>query len=340
MDYQILPYAPEFRDKVLELQTHLWSPDAKVNSAYLKWKYEQNPYLETPLITMALAEGKVIGMRGMYGAKWRMGSPGQTRTILVGGDLVIAPDHRKRGLVKRINTAAIARLSDLGHDYVLNFSATPATFFSSINSGWRSVGPYRMAARGPGEVSPELQTRVRQAERHVSIKKIPKPTNMEELVVRAGRHGPMQHVRDRRYYAWRFQNPLCVYRFLFWQDRGLEGFLVLRTARYNRAKVTQIVEWEATRSSVFEDLLFTALHHNRSHATAIWTAAMPSRAMRALRNAGFRRVDESSGVENYQPGVLVRAVDDEVPADRWAMAGLPLLDNANWNLRMIYSDTF
>lgn len=340
MDYQILPYSPEFRDQILQLQTHLWNPSTKVNSAYLNWKYERNPYFDPPLITMVLSAGEVIGMRGMFGAKWQVGSPGQTRTILVGGDLVIAPNHRKRGLVKKINAAAINRLSQLGHDYVLNFSATPATYFSSINSGWRSAGPYGMAGRAAGEISADLQARVRQAERHLSITETPNPSAMEELVQRAGRHGPMQHIRDQQYYAWRFQNPLNDYRFLFWQGNRLEGFIVLRAARYKRPGTMQIVDWEATNSGVFEDLLYTAIHHRSSHKTAIWTATLPSTAMRALGNVGFKRADESLGVKNYRPGVLVRAVNGETPPDQWVMAGRFLLDNANWNLRMIYSDTF
>ncbi|HKZ41902.1 MAG TPA: hypothetical protein VJ044_13135, partial [Candidatus Hodarchaeales archaeon] len=52
--YTMANYQPEFKKQVVELQKHLWSPSAALNAAYLEWKYERNPYLDTPLIYLAL----------------------------------------------------------------------------------------------------------------------------------------------------------------------------------------------------------------------------------------------------------------------------------------------
>ena len=57
--YEIRKYTPDCRDQIVELQRGLWSGDTALNSAHLRWKYEQNPYLEHPLIYMALHEGRV-----------------------------------------------------------------------------------------------------------------------------------------------------------------------------------------------------------------------------------------------------------------------------------------
>ncbi len=43
MKYEIIKYSLEFKSQVLELQTHLWSPDLALNAAHLEWKYERNP---------------------------------------------------------------------------------------------------------------------------------------------------------------------------------------------------------------------------------------------------------------------------------------------------------
>jgi len=77
MEYVIVKYGPEFKQQIVKLQTHLWSPDVALNTAYLEWKYERNPYMKTPFIHLALSAGQVVGMRGMYGAKWanRLPSP-------------------------------------------------------------------------------------------------------------------------------------------------------------------------------------------------------------------------------------------------------------------------
>ncbi len=71
MEYELLKYRPELKEQILKLQTHLWSlwsPDLALNRAYFEWKYDQNPYIDQPLIYVALCNGEVVGMRGLMGA--------------------------------------------------------------------------------------------------------------------------------------------------------------------------------------------------------------------------------------------------------------------------------
>ena len=73
--HKIRKYTPADRLQIVRLQRHLWSRDLAVNSEHLRWKYEQNPYVARPLIYMAVHEGEVVGMRGVYGARWQVGEP-------------------------------------------------------------------------------------------------------------------------------------------------------------------------------------------------------------------------------------------------------------------------
>src|SRR5215468_1001702 len=123
MGYEIVKYSPEFKQQVVQLQTYLWGPDVALNRAYLEWHYERNPYMRTPFMHLALSAGQVVGMRGMYGAKWQIGCPAQTFLAPGASDLVIAPDHRNRGLVAKIMEAAAADLVDNGYTYAFNLSA-------------------------------------------------------------------------------------------------------------------------------------------------------------------------------------------------------------------------
>ncbi|MEE8555494.1 MAG: GNAT family N-acetyltransferase, partial [bacterium] len=338
VEYEIVRYRPEFRTQVLELETHLWSSDVAVNSAYLKWKYEQNPYSDTPLIYVALAEGKVVGMRGMYGALWQIGESGQTLPGLCGADMVVAPEHRRRGLFTKINTVAMNDLARINHGYAFNFSAAPITFHASLRTGWRTVGPFRTVGRPAGEPTTHDRERSREADRHVSAaQEAPRPEALADLVERIGTDGRMRHVRDQGYFAWRFRNPLNAYRFLFWEDARLEGYMVLQKRRHTRGGAIRILDWEATHPQVHEDLLYAAIDRCRSTALLIWSATLGERTARLLQTAGFRRVNETQGVKDYRPGVLVRAVRDEMLDADWAVAGRRLLDMANWDLRGIYS---
>ena len=65
--YEIIKYRPEFKPQLAKLQTHLWGGNVAANVSFLQWKYEHNPYIVTPLIRLAIHEGRVIGRRGLLG---------------------------------------------------------------------------------------------------------------------------------------------------------------------------------------------------------------------------------------------------------------------------------
>ena len=114
MKYEILKYRPELKDQILQLQTHLWSPDLALNAAYFEWKYLQNPYSDVPLISVALYDGQVVGMRGMMGAAWQRGLASPVELCPCAADVVIAPQHRNRGLFPVLTRAALQDAADRG----------------------------------------------------------------------------------------------------------------------------------------------------------------------------------------------------------------------------------
>jgi len=153
MTYEVVTYRPELKRQVTELQRHLWSPDPALNAAYLEWKHEQNPYVEAPLIHLALHRGQVVGMRGMFGARWQVGDPPRTFLAPCAGDLVVAPDHRNRGLVLKILETAVNDLANGEYAYIFSLSASPATQLGSLMAGWRGAGSLELAHRRPPETA-------------------------------------------------------------------------------------------------------------------------------------------------------------------------------------------
>src|SRR5688572_27125627 len=146
MDYSYVPYRPEFRQSILQLQTHLWGPDLSLNSAYFSWKYERNPFSPSPLLTVGLWDGKVAAVRGFHGAEWQFGFEGRMACFCA-CDLVVDPAHRNKNIHKRVTDLGLAELSKKGHSLVLNFSANPANYLSSLRTGWRLVVPYSAVRR-------------------------------------------------------------------------------------------------------------------------------------------------------------------------------------------------
>jgi GNAT superfamily N-acetyltransferase len=378
MNYEVVKYTPEFKDRVAKLREHLQSPDASLNAEYLDWKYGRNPYVASRLIYVGLHRGQVVGMRGLWGAKWQIGRPCQSFAAPCAGDLVIDPAHRNQGLFTTIMEAALKDLAPQGYQYIFNLSAGPATYFGSLMAGWRSAGLLQTAHRRSGEGTihrrwhryisrrlpflPSTETRDPfgsldengaqrrgEAGTNVDIEQTPRPQAMAELVERIGNDGRIRHVRDRQYFAWRFQNPLSRYRFLFWQGARLEGYLVLRTSVYQHRyrEGVSIVDWEAANPQVQADLLHAAVLWGDFDKLTIWSASLPAETKRVLQSAGFDFSGEAKSLgRSYRAGtdrtgILVRPVREEMLAETdWILGDRRLLDLGDWNLRMIYSDSF
>lgn len=183
----------------------------------------------------------------------------------------------------------------------------------------------------------------RHARGHIIVDTSPRPDAMAGLIHRMGSDGRIRHTRGEDFFAWRFQNPLNLYRFLFCEDGGLEGYLVLQapTGASNSA-VIHIVDWEATNTQVRADLLRAAMQLSRPLQLVVWSATLPEEAKTLLRDHHFRLAEVSSTRNDavWQPHVLVRPVCRDLEQSDWRLAGQNLLDLANWDLRAIYSDNF
>ncbi len=142
-DYDIVRYAPRYKEQIAALPTTLWSTDPALNLSYFEWKYEQNPYVDEPLFYLALRGGRVVAMRGAYGAVWEAGPDRATVSVPCFADLLIEPEHRNRGLVTRIMEEALSHFEELGLEYAFSPSANWVTALASKAMGWREMGPLR-----------------------------------------------------------------------------------------------------------------------------------------------------------------------------------------------------
>jgi hypothetical protein len=342
LNYEIVKYTPEFKRQVVELQTGLWGPDLAVNTACLEWKHEQNPFIDSPCIYLALCDGRVVAMRGIFGALWQSGRPRRTWPGPCGCDFVIAPEHRERGLFTRLVRASLEDLAAQGYPYVFSLSAGSVTYLSLLAMGWRGTGPTEIMQRRSDSAAAEKSFGLLDRNGlnrgdgwpHVSLSTSAKPDAMTELTERIGGDGRIRHVRDRSYFSWRFRNPLSEYRFLFWEADRLEGYLVLRRSASREKPAINVADWEAADARVWADLLEAAVQWGHFQYLTIWSSGLPQDAKHALRENGFGPVPP----HRYAPTVLIRPTNDGLLESHWDCAGLRLLDARNWDLRMIDSD--
>jgi hypothetical protein len=378
MDYEIVTYTEEFKDQVLKLQRERWGPSEKLAAAVFEWKYEQNPYLDHPLLYLALHGTEVIGMRALFGAKWQLGSTAQEMIAPSCADTMVFPAHRAHGVFGKITRFMLADLAERGYPCAPNLSAQPATHIQSLMMGWRYVGAFERLARAAPQPSklerirryvpqrPKLAAVVRQVvnsvRRHVvakpalwtdsfrsvktesggqvSVERTAMPSEMAGLVARSSRDGRIRHVRDAQYFSWRYRNPKATYQFLFWRQHGiLEGYMVLQVGGVLKQGPLFIVDWEAANDRVRRELFDVVLELGRSSELTTWTVSLPEEAKSMLRAAAFKPVDTAENLARTGPGFLVRILDRSHPIADPASSTLSLMDIRSWDLRMIDSET-
>jgi GNAT superfamily N-acetyltransferase len=365
---RIVPYGPEHASLVAGLQRHLWTPDAELNAAYLDWKYHQNPYIREPLIYLAFADEQLVGMRGVFGTRWEVGEPSESFTLPYADDLLIDPAFRRGGVHGQLMRFALDDLERRGYRYLISLSAGPVTQRTSVLMRWRNAGSVNHVQRramrrttmdamsgrfsklpvvwrlaetlqrlgGPAgdRVFDRFDSRsVRRGRRRnasaIFSETAPLADEMASLVNRLPTDGRFRHVRDRTYFEWRFRNPLRSYRFLYAGGDRLAGYLVLQRA-LDRNDRACIVDWEAEHVSVLDGLLTAAIEEGRFPVLSAWRLGASPAAGQLLDRRGFKPAVRSKCV-------LVRAVRSTDLDDRWMLAGRPLDDASQWDLRMAYS---
>jgi GNAT superfamily N-acetyltransferase len=370
--YEIVPYRPELKAQVAALQRYLWEGDEATNAAYLEWKYERNPYFETPLIYLAMEEGTVVGMRGMFGSCWEGGARQDRFVVPCADDFVIAPEHRNRGLFGRVMVAAVTDVAARAFRCAFSLSPGAVTLAGSLAGGWRSVMPvlesrrvdprglpwreriglglqstpvaWRWSEKVAGEGGRPGRRPFRRLDRAAErapgrgiwLSSEPRVEAMASLIRRLGHDGRIRHVRDEPYLTWRFANPLHEYRFLFSGGDRLSGYLVLQAYRLNERRGVNIVDWEAETPAARRDLLLAALDWGRFAQINTWAAALPDGTGDLLGAAQFTPVDRGP-LMRQGTRLLVRALGPESRDGGLALAEHPLLDASSWDMRMIYS---
>jgi GNAT superfamily N-acetyltransferase len=371
--FEIVRYQSAHKEQVLRLQQHLWGPDAALNRAFFEWKYEQNPYLTPPALCLALHRGEVVGMRGIFGAKWWIGTSRRALVIPYTDDFVIAPDHRDRGLASALLRATFAYADDLGYSFLLSLWAGRVTTLASLVAGYRSIGALEPVGRaGPQHagfkrarhllsktrfvwrfanspllLAPSERMPFRRLDRtaggapsqgsRIRIERAPRLEAMAELADRLPPDDRIRQVHEPKYFDWVFRNPRLEFRYLFWESGGrLEGYLVLQRSLLLRGGPASVwvSDWEGTSDAILTDLLDTAVRHGRFGQLATWTATYPESVKATLTRFGFVPIDLERRARG-QPAALIRPVRDADLDREWTLEGRPVMGLDNWRLRLL-----
>jgi hypothetical protein len=352
-EFEIIECDWEHRAEALELLTRLWSTDIDVNRRYWAWKYDRNPAAGGQRVYLARKDGRVVGTRGFIGAlwEWDAGGPGATAWAPCAGDTVVARDCESRGVFRAIMDVAQKDLYLAGHRFMFNLSAGATVFLRSLRGGWQRVGSYdpweraaspfaNSSAAGDPFVGRDGDTEALATSvgSGITVSDQPRAEDMAALVRCVPSSGRIRRVRNAGYYAWRFDNPLSRYRFLYHGDGDLDGFVVVRTGRYKLTDRVTIIDAEAVSPTILNELLDATVRAFGAWNLSIWAVSLEPAIRAHLQSAGFMLKQPKDPQARHSRALLVKATDPSLPPDQWVLGSRRVLDPANWDLRQLWSD--
>lgn len=143
-DVEIVVYDDHWEAAQTEFAERNWpGKTRRADPSYLRWEYRGPTSGPVPGILLAVSGGQVIGQLGMIPGSARIG--GEERSIQWIGNLMVDPDHRRRGVSTAIFESALNRPTiTLGTDPSPSASATMATLgFTRADSSDLMVLPLK-----------------------------------------------------------------------------------------------------------------------------------------------------------------------------------------------------
>lgn len=242
----IRPALPGDRPGVIGLAVRAlgWRGDER-DRAFFAWKHDDNPFGPSPA-WVATEDSDIVGFRTFL--RWELTRAGERLRMVRAVDTASDPDHRGKGVFRRLTLTAVAQLTEAGYDAVFN---TPNTQSRPgyLKMGWTELGRPTLGAWPRGPRAAWRMGRSRQA-----AEKWSEPTSVGEPAVEALRRPGLDSLlaslpappgwatpRTAEYLRWRYRFEPLHYR--VFEVRG--GLAVFRVRRRGPSREVAVCEWLA-----------------------------------------------------------------------------------------------
>lgn len=252
-------YTPEYKDRVIDLLDGLWHFPREEKLAYFKWKYEDNPYTESPMCFIALDGEKVVSFRGLTVFPLRIN--GQKYLTAQASDMVTDPEYRRMGLFQSVSRFGIDFMKNNPEFVVsMNTSSGGPTGGGHIKNGYKSISEreYRLRFTLTGLFN-KLRNRPLKFHNvkvifNSNIIVINTTPNLDAILSLEYKYDKATHDHSKTFYNWRLNNPKANYKYAYYFDTvgNLVAYIIfqdLRGARYD------IIDFNYSDVECLRDLL-------------------------------------------------------------------------------------
>jgi len=351
-EYYITPYRPEFRTQVVSLLRPLWGHDGEGHGPYFQWKYEDNPYTESPLGIAALFQGQVVGFRGYFATRFEITGDNDALIVLCPGDTCVHPDHQRKGLSVAMGNLAMEEYAPK-YRLFLNTTCTRNSLPGYLKMGFLPLAPkvyvtrcsllglvkHTLSApeRAPLEASWIQWGRFK----NILVSASPRPEEMSSLVAGQDRKdGSIRLYQDEVFLAWRFGNPRNKYVFYYGMEGdSATGYVVMGVSPNNRRGY--ILDYAENNSSVIREILRYVIRAKHFDLLSIYDFCLDDTWRHTLKGLGFKTHSLVRIIERRIHGelpLLIRPVKEAFTESDFFIEGIDSRKIENWSFKPIFPD--
>lgn len=188
----------------------------KKSEAMWRWKHIENPFGESPVL-LAEEGDLLVGVRAFM--QWRFSKDGKEYKALRAVDTATHPDHRGKGIFKKLTLALIDKVKDEGFDFIFN-TPNEQSKPGYLKMGWKELG------RLPVRVKPFLFS-----SRSSNV--------IADYSVDISNCQADQKVKD--YWQWRYaDNPLADYYQIVFGQNGIAFFRIKQSKYFKELRICDI----------------------------------------------------------------------------------------------------
>jgi len=351
-DYEICLYRSEFFPLVIDLLQYLLGSDENNNRSYFKWKYDENPYTESPLGIVTLFEGKVVGFRGYFATRFQIKGKNDKIISLCPGDTCVHPDHRRKGLSVIMGNRASEEYTGK-YPFFLNLSSTKISLpgylrmrFLPLNSktyltkcSMAGLVKYLFNAKKRfDQIDPKIKFGIFD---DIIVSRQPRPKEMHVLIERQENSADkITLYQDENFFRWRYANKHNKYIFLYRKiNEVVAGYIVVRVSPNNRRGY--IVDYAQEDETSIERILKFIIKARCFDVLSIYHFSLIDTIKHQVQDLGFKNVSLFRAIERRVNGelpLLIRPVKHNYSESDFFVEGLDLREIKNWHIKGICSD--
>ena len=294
-DISLMRYESDHKEGVLDLLSYHWNGlNAEERKKRFEWRYEKNPYTESPLCFVALDGEKVVGHRGFVVQKFRLRE--KDWLFCTPADSVVHPDYRRQGIFSNlIKFSKKELISNSNIDLILSLSANKASTEATLKAGYEPVGqrekmhyisPFRLLKNRLKSNDLEIPISIENKDFKIEINNELRVKKISSIMDEFKNEDQISNVKDKEFYEWRFSNPLKDYVFGYCTKKDeLVGYVALDITS---EKIISLLEYGYKDLSYFEELLKTIIKKLPVPIITAYVFTRPKKEKRVLSRCGFR----------------------------------------------------